>query len=83
MLYENTKISVTREDVKKGLNPCFVGKCSTRTATILKLKLLAIIVLILVLLENALRGISTYHVQIASTVLILVLLENALRGKYD
>ena len=83
MLYEDGyhfKIEVVSNNC---LNPCFVGKCSTRTATILKLKLLAIIVLILVLLENALRGISTYHVQIASTVLILVLLENALRGKYD
>ena len=37
-----------------GLNPCFVGKCSTRTKYDLITKELAK-VLILVLLENALR----------------------------
>ena len=38
------------------LNPCFVGKCSTRHYDQRKIKRIDITVLILVLLENALRA---------------------------
>ena len=61
------------------LNPCFVGKCSTS-----KLSGLANSaseqVLILVLLENALRATIHGRTHDIQVVLILVLLENALRA---
>ncbi len=78
MLYESD--GVIHEDKEfKGLNPCFVGKCSTSLQDA-NAKGEAAKVLILVLLENALRAIllsGGFLFELG--VLILVLLENALR----
>ena len=79
MLYEIKHINEHGEEVN-GLNPCFVGKCSTRLQRKPTTNTFKIHVLILVLLENALREfvVDLQRVMVEK-VLILVLLENALR----
>ena len=78
MLYKIEKL-ISIEYGTRGLNPCFVGKCSTRGSDswceIKKIDL------ILVLLENALQGkAAKYVIENPKFVLILVLLENALQA---
>ena len=78
MLYGPKRVPVTHFG-KNGLNPCSNGICSTGIPTTYNTARQRQ-VLILVLMEYALRDESYSHMYAALTVLILVLMEYALRG---
>ena len=70
------RLTSTEEYINTCLNPCFNGKC-TRTGSFL-MYLFSLLVLILVLMENALVPFNFDEDDCDILVLILVLMENAL-----
>ena len=66
------------EGFDNGLNPYSIGPCSPRVA-VLSSTIIGIVVLILILLDHALRVIQMQLANAAKAVLILILLDHALR----